>query len=224
MHFTNLAFTTLLATASAIAVPAINDVKILDKRSEKTWDEAGNIKLTFSRETVQIGTLTTDEIIGTVAPICHESGQCETNDLEMKAQLFSSESVKNLIITIGPDGEYPTWIRNGLLDTLGAAAKTVAKCTDGTYTNTCPGVSAMAYCPRKKTKFTNCEVPKYWGINYQHPSVGNAAPPNLGFNINVVEEGKEDLCENVMTGLGAVAGAVHGVAGGIFTLLTFACK
>lgn len=159
-----------------------------------------------SRETVQIGTVTTDEIIGTVAPICHESGQCETNPLEMKSQLFTSESVTNLIITISPDGEYPTWIRNGLLDALGAAAKTVAKCEDGTYTNTCPGVTAMAYCPRRKTQFTNCEVPKYWGINYQHPSVGNAAPPNLGFNINVVEEGKEDLCENVMTGLGAVAG------------------
>lgn len=163
----------------------------------------------------------------------------------MKTQLFSSETVNDLTVTIGPDGEYPTWIRNGLLDALGAAARTVAKCTSGTYTNTCPGTTAMAYCPRKQTKFTNCEVPKYWGINYQDPKEANAAPPNLGFNIEVEEDSLSDLCTGILTGLGAVAGtfpavldtkplgpidanllflgAVNGVGGGIFTLLTFAC-
>ena len=158
-----------------------------------------------------------------MAPICHESGQCETNDIELTSQLFSSETVKAIKVTLGPNGNYPTWIRNGLLDALGAAARVVAKCEDGTYTNTCPGTTAMAYCPRKKTQFTNCEVPKFWGINFQDPSVGNAAPPSMSLDVEMeVLDG--DLCEKALTGLGAVAGAVHGVGGGVFTLLTMLCQ
>ncbi|KAL6711512.1 hypothetical protein ACN47E_004446 [Coniothyrium glycines] len=222
MHFTNLAFTTLLATAAATAIPKLNPPTIL-KRNEAQWDKAGNIKLTFSSETVKIGTLTTDAIIAALNPICHESGQCETNPIDLKSQLFGPDAVDALKTTLRPDGEYPTWIRNGLVDALGAAAKAVARCEPGTYTNRCFGSSAMAYCPAKKTPYINCEVPRYWGINYQSPDVANAAPPNIGLNIDVVKEGSGGVCEDVMGGLGAVAGAVHGVAGGIFTLLTFAC-
>lgn len=158
-----------------------------------------------------------------VVPVCHESGQCETNDIDLKSQLFSSETVTDIKVTVGPDGSYPTWIRNGLVDVLRASAKAVAKCEDGTYTNTCPGSTAMAYCPRTKTKFTNCEVPKFWGVNYQAPNAADAAPPNVGLDISMETEGGQ-VCEDAMTGIGAVAGAVNGVAGGMFTLLTFACN
>lgn len=168
--------------------------------------------------------MTLDTIFGAVAPICHESGQCETNDIELHAQFFKSESVENLDITIGPDGEYPTWIRNGLVDVLHAAVASIAKCESGTYTNQCFGSSAMAYCPRKKTKYTNCEVPKYWGINYQAPDAANAAPPNIGLNINVEKSGDGGVCEDAMSVLGTVAGAVNGYAGGVFSLLSFACQ
>ncbi|KAF1847650.1 uncharacterized protein K460DRAFT_374662 [Cucurbitaria berberidis CBS 394.84] len=182
MHFTTIAFTAFLASVGASAIPAINKVNTLAKRDPTIWDEAGNIKLTFSRESVNIGLLTTEKMMEAVSPICHEEGQCETNDIELKIQLLTSDTVTDLIVTIGPDGEDPTWIRNGLLDTLGAA-----------------------YCPRTKTSFTTCEVPKYWSINYQDPSVSNAAPPNLGLSIEVKAEGQEDLCERILAGLDAVA-------------------
>lgn len=158
-----------------------------------------------------------------VGPICHESGQCETNPIELKAMITHSESADAIKVTLGPDGEYPTWIRNGLVDVLALAAKQVAKCTDVTYTNRCFGGSAMAYCPPNKHVATNCEVPKFWGINYQAPDAANAAPPNIGLDIAMEKVDDSKLCEDIMTGLGAVAGAVNGYSGGVFTLLTFAC-
>ncbi|KAF2847365.1 hypothetical protein T440DRAFT_471078 [Plenodomus tracheiphilus IPT5] len=141
----------------------------------------------------------------------------------MNSMLFTASTATALKVTLGPDGTYPTWIRNGLIDALAAAVKTIAKCEDGTYTNTCPGTTAMAWCPRKETQFTNCEVPKFWGINFQDPKEANAAPPALAMDVAVEKKGDGGVCEDTMTGLGAVAGAVNGVAGGIFTLLTFAC-
>jgi DNA-binding FrmR family transcriptional regulator len=34
----------------------------------------------------------------------------------------------------------------------------------------------------------------------------------------------DEICQNMLDALGAVAGAVNGVAGGIFSLLSFACQ
>jgi hypothetical protein len=86
--------------------------------------------------------------------ICHESGQCETNDIELEGQLIApgrGGSVDNIKVILGPDGEYPTWIRNGLVDALRAAVKSISKCEDITHTNDCAGTTAMAYCPGKSS-------------------------------------------------------------------------
>lgn len=141
-----------------------------------------------------------------MANVCHESGQCETNEFELKSMRFSKTDAKALKVTLDPFGSYPTWIRNGLVDSLRAATKAVAVCTPGTYTNTCKGVTAMAWCPRKKTEFVNCEIPEYLGINYQAPEVANAAPPSMGMDVKSEVEGLGDGCEDAMTALGAIAG------------------
>ncbi|KAF1934940.1 hypothetical protein EJ02DRAFT_362609 [Clathrospora elynae] len=222
MLFNTITLATLLTIAAAGVVPAIK-FDHLARRSEGTWDKNGNIKLTFSNEDVDIGSLSTDNIIAAIGPICHESGQCETNDIELNTLKYYTDSFNTLKVTIGPDGSYPTWIRNGLIDTLAAAVRTMAKCESGTYTDHCMSNTAMAYCPGRQTPFTNCKVPKYWGINYQSADSANAAPPNLGMNIES-KEGGDGICQGMLTGLGAVAGAVSGVGGGIFTLLSFACQ
>ena len=46
MHYNAIALTTLLASATASAIPGLTRTNSLTKRSEKTWDEAGNLKLT----------------------------------------------------------------------------------------------------------------------------------------------------------------------------------
>ncbi|KAF2245815.1 hypothetical protein BU26DRAFT_488467 [Trematosphaeria pertusa] len=214
MQYQTLALAALLACATAL--PS------LQKRDQQTWDENGNLKLTFSKDTVMLGDVTIDDIFAKLGEVCHESGQCETNDIELDGIIWSSNDQTEIKVTLGPDGEYPTWIRNGLLDGLKAAVQTVAKCEETTYHNSC-GFSPY-YCPAKDSKHMQCEVPKYWGINFQAKGEENAAPPNLATNMKVERVGASPLCEDILTGLGAVAGAVHGVGGGIFTLLTFACQ
>jgi len=159
-----------------------------------------------SKETVNIGALNIDEIHDTLASVCHENGQCETNPVVKKARSIHGQTdQKDLIITLSPDGEYPTWIRNALVDMLFAAGKAAMKCENGQYTDMCPGVTAMAYCPQRKIKFVNCAVPQYWGINYQAPDAANAAPPNIDMGIDV-EVVKQDLCTPLMTTGSAIAG------------------
>lgn len=82
----------------------------------------------------------------------------------------------------------------------------------------------MAYCPQRTFPYTNCEVPKFWGINYQAPDAGNAAPPNVGLGLDVEKAGDGGLCEKAMSALGGLAGAVNGYAGGVFSLLSLACQ
>jgi hypothetical protein len=77
-------------------------------------------------------------------------------------------------------------------------------------------------CQPVKTTAWQCEVPQFWGINFQDPKEANAAPPAIGADIKM-ELVESEVCAQMMTGLGAVAGAVNGAAGGIFSLLSLAC-
>lgn len=77
-------------------------------------------------------------------------------------------------------------------------------------------------CLAKDKKVTQCKVPKYWGVNYQDPKEKKAAPPSIGTSLEV-KAVDDKVCEDAMGALGAVAGAVNGVAGGMFELLSLAC-
>jgi hypothetical protein len=124
-------------------------------------------------------------------------------------------------VHVDPSGAYPTWIHNALIDSLAAAVKVIAKCEDVRQTPTCP--NPATYCPAEPYTVNECTVPQYWGINYQDKNAANAAPPFIGSDLQVeIDEG--GFCTTLLTSLGAVAGAVNGVGGGIFTLLSLACK
>ncbi|EOA83352.1 uncharacterized protein SETTUDRAFT_94495 [Exserohilum turcica Et28A] len=185
-------------------------------RGERTSEGSGEVQVPEKKK----GRKKRRESIG---PICHESGQCETNEIELEGRLTTPDSINEIKVTLGPDGSYPTWIRNGLVDILALAVKEVAQCETGTYTNKCFGTTAMAYCPQKKSKYTNCKVPKFWGINYQSPKNPDGAPPNVGVDIRMEVVDDSDLCQEVMDGIGTVAGIVNGYAGDTFSLLSFAC-
>jgi hypothetical protein len=93
-------------------------------------------------------------------------------------------------------------------------------CGNSVNTQGCGG--AEKGCQLTKTTAWQCEVPAYWGINYQDPNEANAAPPAIGADIKM-DPVENDICGQLMTGLGAVAGAVNGYAGGIFSLLSLTC-
>lgn len=91
-----------------------------------------------------------DRVMKSMTEACHTEGQCETSPIEIKGfQKVSSDSVVDETLTLNPIGAYPTWIRNGLRDALGAAVKAVAKCKKVVHSQNC-GFSAF-YCPRKST-------------------------------------------------------------------------
>ncbi|KAK7182254.1 hypothetical protein DPSP01_006972 [Paraphaeosphaeria sporulosa] len=211
-----------LLAITAATVSAIPQSQI--SKRDNINDENGNIKITFSDETVKIGTVKIDEIIAGLSKACSTQGQCDTSTIDFQGQLIAAgrgSSVDDITVHVEPSGAYPTWIHNGLIDGLAAAVKAVAECEDITNTPTCP--NPAVYCPAEPITVNECTVPQYWGINYQDKDAANAAPPFIGSDLTI-EVDNGGFCGKLLTSMSAVAGAVHGVAGGIFTLLSLACK
>lgn len=50
-----------------------------------------------------------------------------------------------------------------------------------------------------------CVVPQYWGINYQPPDLGSAAPPFIGADLSIQLDAG-GFCSTFLTSVGAVAG------------------
>ena len=112
-----------------------------------------------SDDTVKLGTLPVDVIIANLTSLCADEGQCDTGPVSIKGyQLIgtghdeSYSSTEDETVTIAASGSYPTWIHNGLLEVLGAAANSVANCSSVTVKpplcpeirglpGDCPGIS-----------------------------------------------------------------------------------
>jgi hypothetical protein len=72
--------------------------------------------LEVSKETVKLGDVKIEDMFDKLIGACHESGQCETNDITFDG--WWQESGLNgdmgpIVVTMDPSGTYPTWIRNG---------------------------------------------------------------------------------------------------------------
>lgn len=103
-----------------------------------------------SDQTIKLGTISIDAIVGQLAAVCSTQGQCDTSPFQLTGQLIAAGlggTVEDETLTVNPSGSYPTWIHNGLIDALGAAVKAVAKCEQVTQTSAC--ANPMAYCPRE---------------------------------------------------------------------------
>lgn len=109
-----------------------------------------NTRASVSDQTIKLGTIKISEIIDSLYRACKDEGQCDTSAIDIKGQLIEAGAegrVDDETLTINPSGSYPTWIHNGLLETLNAAVQAVATCEDVTQWSGC--ASVMAYCPRK---------------------------------------------------------------------------
>ncbi|KAF2498238.1 hypothetical protein BU16DRAFT_570799 [Lophium mytilinum] len=211
-----------LATIAASSVYALPNIANRDNTG--VWDPNGNIKLTFSHDTVKLGDVDINAMFDALTGACHESGQCDTSPLTFDGWWQASGlngEMGPIVVTMDPSGAYPTWIRNGLVDTLRAAVLAAANCGNSVNTQGCGGDEKG--CQLTKTTAWQCEIPKYVGINFQDPKAANAAPPNIGADITM-ELVDSDICAQILGGMGAVAGAVSGYAGGIFSLLSLACN
>lgn len=108
-----------------------------------------------SKKTVNLGTIAIDKVFDALADACHpgvNNGVCETSDVKLEGQIVSKDSAVNIELTLGPEGDYPTWVRNGLLDALRAGVGEVAKCEDTISDPPCP--NPMVFCPSTEWCFS----------------------------------------------------------------------
>lgn len=145
----------VVAVASVSAYP-----NNLVKREDYVYDKNGNLKLTckldcaiadevygskvltfrpVSDERINLSGITIDNIADKLADVCSESGQCQTNEIEMDAK------IPDRVLTIGPTGAYPTERREDLITALELAVNEVAECKDVKHKVDCP--NPMVYCP-----------------------------------------------------------------------------
>ncbi|KAK3202664.1 hypothetical protein GRF29_154g350333 [Pseudopithomyces chartarum] len=213
------------STISSYAALAIGVSALPNQLRKRDWvnDEKGNIYLTLSDETVQIGTVTIDSIFAELGDACATTGTCDSSTRTIDGQLIGAGlggNVEDITVSLEPYGLYPIWIRNGLLDALHAAVLEVAKCEDIHHQPTCP--NPAVYCPAEPITVNECTVPRFWGINYQGGDP-NSGPPQITttVDLSIKESG---FCETFTTIGSAVAGAINGVGGGIFSLIGLACQ
>lgn len=118
------------------------------------------------------------------------------------------------------EGQYVSWVRNGLVDAIKAAASaegliehtTVQKCTGGG----CVG------CPWTCTDEDHWVFPSAVGVSYNFKE-DTPDVINIRFSTDNDAVGA-DFCSKLLGAAGAVAGSVSGVAGGIFALGALACQ
>ena len=106
--------------------------------------------ISVSDKTVKLGAIPISVVMSNVDKACGDNGLCQTNPIDITGELVDSNDVYDEILTIMPNGDYPTWIHNGLWDALNAAIKAVANCSTVTHDPVCP--DPEAYCPSKSTR------------------------------------------------------------------------
>lgn len=82
---------------------------------------------------------------------CHDSGQCETNDIKIKGQILATDQVDDIELTLAPSGSYPSSMHKKLLDALFAAVNKMAKCDKTSHKGSASCANPMVFCPGKAT-------------------------------------------------------------------------
>ncbi|CAI6332665.1 unnamed protein product [Periconia digitata] len=196
-----------------------------EDKKNGVYDRKGNVRVTFKKETMSIANIELDEIFKRLREACHTTGQCETNDIVIKGQDIGKgrgSDVKNVELTLEPQGSYRESHRDNLLTLLEAAVREVAVCEEYTHTSTCS--FTMGYCPSRTTHVKQCKVPAYWGVNIQKAEDKDegSAPPSIGTNLDLQVVG-DTICQDTYKDLAKMGKAVHSAVGGVFSLWQFAC-
>ncbi|KAI0860478.1 hypothetical protein F4860DRAFT_221366 [Xylaria cubensis] len=173
-----------------------------------------------------MGTVKVQDIIDILSGACSEQGNCNTNEGSIDGQIVNGGrggEVKDITVVVTPGGDYPTWIHNGLLETLLDALDKAVECQEVTNISDCVGSGLGAYCPEHKITVNQCKLPKYFAVNYQADDASHAAPPFIEAKLDL-EVAESGFCAKFTTIGSAIAGAVNGAAGGVFSLIGLACQ
>ncbi|CAI6339862.1 unnamed protein product [Periconia digitata] len=189
------------------------------------YDRKGNFRIPFKKESMTIADIELDDIFQSLRDACHPTGNCETNDIELKGQLIgkgTTTNVKNVELTLSPHGLYRESHREDLLDLLEYAVRQVAECEEYTHKSPCP--NPAVFCPSDSTRVKRCSVPSYWAVNLQKEEDKDegSAPPTIETDLSL-EVVDDTICEDWYDKLSEFGGMVNGHAGTGLSLWKFAC-
>ncbi|MCJ1311382.1 hypothetical protein MMC25_005053 [Agyrium rufum] len=227
MHCSTITQRSLLALQLSVALVVAIPTTILNEPRDApavVWqnDPKGNVIVGFSDDTINLGSITIDDIMGSMYTACGSYGTCDTNPTTMTGEIITSKgNLDGETITLNPSGDYPTWLNNGILQALQAGITAAATSANMSYEVPC--ASYESYCPQTVDTQLQYTVPAYWSIIYQDANDCSAAPPFVTLGLTQSVDTGAGLCSDFITIGGAVAGAINGVAGGIFSLIGLAC-
>lgn len=229
MHSTLLtspAVALFLATVNAI--PTDNTALVPRDSAptgENLWtasNNQGNTKIGFSNTKVNFGNRNPVDIINNnVTSTCGTFGTCQDGQSEDigLAETITNQGLVQGKLSYTATGAYPTWIHNGLLDTMAAALEKVVNKTSNVCTEMAPGGTAVP----SQVCFDQYSGPTSVAIVYDGSTDKDAAPPFIEVNFSI-DNGEDGLCPLITTMGSTISGAIGAPTGGLFSLAALFCN
>ncbi|KAL9051193.1 MAG: hypothetical protein Q9162_006171 [Coniocarpon cinnabarinum] len=205
--------------------------------ADGSQNPGGNIQVGWANSGVLFGSQKPSDIIrNNVSSTCATIGTCiNGNDVSVpSSSLIDGGQVATLDISYTVDGDYPTWVHNGLIEMLAFVMDnqtTVQNNVCGLYNDgaVCAGTTGGDFCPETKECYDQYTAPGSVAVVLAGDNVDpNAAPGYISVQFTTKEEGSDgNLCDTMTTlgsGLaGFIADESAGPVGGIFTLASLFC-
>ena len=183
---------------------------------------------------VDVGTVTTDQLMGAVNSDCGEGvGVCTNAPLSYSGTYIPNNATRGTpvseTVSLTINGDYPPWMHSALIDGLSAALGKVSYASDETSSQhqtpdgDChPGTSCVTDTSKP---ITINSVPAAWAIQYLDPNDKYPAPMYISVSVSQ-QATASGVCSTLFStaaGIAGAFGAEGSVAGAGFTLLNLAC-
>ncbi|KAH8668889.1 hypothetical protein BX600DRAFT_435402 [Xylariales sp. PMI_506] len=209
MHF--------LGASTALAALLLGFAQAGDMNPTTVVNGAGNLLVDFQDTMVNIGNVKPSDVLGMLFSQCDELG-CNSNPFEMDTKFAGTGDTQGSIYVTVQQDHYATWIKNGLIEALQAAADAAAQPTQGVWRES---VSHWAL-DTTAHPITTYSLPASIAVYHGDGGLNTDATDWINIGISVTQEdgGLGSFCALVSGVGGALASALDGgVAGEYVTSL-----
>lgn len=195
----------------------------------KVFNDGGNLAVHYSDNIVNLGNLDPTVALQVIATQCVSDGSCSPlswKDTGMKPHgvpggtaLLASE------FEFQAQGEYKSWIHNGLYEALMTAIAKSVKKDLVKYTTPAGDCKKRALCGREGDEVWQYSIPDWIAVYYHDPTDCGGFASHMGVSTTVPDGKGSGFCSTFATVSGAVAGAVEAnpIIGGFLSLLGLVC-
>lgn len=134
-YYASVAAALLPLIYSIHASPIQNKPRQTSGQIEWTNPDGGNLQIFFSDETVNFGTMNPADIINNnIAGTCEDEGVCiqGSNDVG-QTQYVSGPGLADEDISYTAEGQYPSWIHNGLIAMMAGVMQNQTTVNNGKF-------------------------------------------------------------------------------------------